>query len=140
MLFFRTISPLGLQVWVVQAVCNCLGYFVSSIAHFVFHHRVGCWYKERMHLWMLVDNCEKILWVLLVLGIRLNPSGMREVVLNVGCNHRSANWDMGSVILLQLDTIDLIPIGFLKKIHSLDVCVCLGGLQRSNHVCFSTVF
>ena len=29
------------------------------------------------------------------------------------CSHLSANWDMGSVILLQLDTIDLIPMGFL---------------------------
>ena len=30
-----------------------------------------------------------------------------------GCNHLSTNWDMGSVILLQLDTIGLIPMGFL---------------------------
>ena len=44
---------------------------------------------------------------------------------------------MGS---LQLDTIGLIPIGFLKKIHSLDVRVCLGGLQKLNHVHFSTAF
>ena len=42
---------------------------------------------------------------------------------------------MGSVILLQLDTIGLIPIG---KKYSLDVRVCLGGLQKSNHVCFSS--
>ena len=32
-----------------------------------------------------------------------------------GCNHLSANWDMGSVILLQLDTIGLIPMGFFFK-------------------------
>ena len=32
-----------------------------------------------------------------------------------GCNHRSTNWDMGSVILLQLDMIGLIPIGFFSK-------------------------
>ena len=30
-----------------------------------------------------------------------------------GCSHLSTNCDMGSVILLQLDTIGLIPIGFL---------------------------
>ena len=30
-----------------------------------------------------------------------------------GCSHLSTNWDMGSVILLQLDTMGLIPIGFL---------------------------
>ena len=30
-----------------------------------------------------------------------------------GCNQRSTNWDMGSVMLLQLDTIGLIPIGVL---------------------------
>ena len=33
--------------------------------------------------------------------------------LTCGCNHLSTNWDMRSVILLQLDTIGLIPIGFL---------------------------
>ena len=44
-----------------------------------------------------------------------------------GCNHLSTNWDMDSVILLQLDTIGLIPMGFLwiffKKIKS--GCACL---------------
>ena len=30
-----------------------------------------------------------------------------------GCSHLSTNWDMGSVILLQLETMGLIPIGFL---------------------------
>ena len=30
-----------------------------------------------------------------------------------GCGHLSTNCDMGSVILLQLDTIGLIPMGFL---------------------------
>ena len=29
--------------------------------------------------------------------------------LTCGCNHRFTNWDMCSVILLQLDTIGLIP-------------------------------
>ena len=33
--------------------------------------------------------------------------------LTCGCNHQSTNWDMVSVILLQLDMIGLIPIGFL---------------------------
>ena len=58
-----------------------------------------------------------------------------------GCNHRSTNWDMGSVMLLQLDTIGLIPIRFLWiffKKYSLDVRVCFGGLQNSNHVCFKS--
>ena len=60
-----------------------------------------------------------------------------------GCSHLSTNWDMGSVMLLQLDTIGLIPIGFLWiffKKYSLDVRVCLGGLQKSNHVCFKKPF
>ena len=46
-----------------------------------------------------------------------------------GCSHRSTNWDMGLVMLLQLDTMGLIPIGFLWsffKKYSLDVRVCLG--------------
>jgi hypothetical protein len=63
--------------------------------------------------------------------------------LTCGCNHLSTNWDMGSVILLQLDTIGLIPMGFLWiffKKKSLDVRVCLGGLQNSNHVCFKNSF
>ena len=30
-----------------------------------------------------------------------------------GCSHLSTNYDMGSVIPLQLDTIGLIPMGFL---------------------------
>ena len=30
-----------------------------------------------------------------------------------GCCHLSTNWDMGSGIMLQLDTMNLIPIGFL---------------------------
>ena len=46
---------------------------------------------------------------------------------------------MGSVMLLQLDTIGLIPMGvlwiFFKK-YNLDVRVCFGGLQKSNHDCF----
>ena len=33
--------------------------------------------------------------------------------LTCGCSHLSTNWDMRSVMLLQLDTIGLIPIGFL---------------------------
>ena len=44
------------------------------------------------------------------------------------CSHRSTNWDMGFVMLLQLDTIGLIPIGFLWilfKKYSLDVRTCL---------------
>ena len=32
--------------------------------------------------------------------------------LTCGRSHLSTNWDMGSVILLQLDTMGLIPIGF----------------------------
>lgn len=50
---------------------------------------------------------------------------------------------MGSAILLQLDTIGLIPIGFLWiffRKYSLDVCACLGGLQNSNHACFKKPF
>ena len=41
-----------------------------------------------------------------------------------GCNHRSTNWDIGSVILLQIDTVGLIPIGFFfQEIKS--GCSCL---------------
>ena len=35
--------------------------------------------------------------------------------LTYGCNHWSTNWDMVSVMLLQLDTIGIIPIGFFFK-------------------------
>ena len=35
------------------------------------------------------------------------------IFFTCGCSHLSTNCDMGSVILLQLDTIGLIPIGFL---------------------------
>ena len=42
-----------------------------------------------------------------------------------GCNQRSTNWDMGSVLLLQLDTIGLVPIGvwWIFKVQS--GCACL---------------
>ena len=66
---------------------------------------------------------------------------MKGGFFTCGCNHQSTNWDMGSVMLLQLDTIGLIPIGFLWiffKKYSLDVRVCLGGLQNSNQGCFKS--
>ena len=88
---------------------------------------------------MLIDNCGGILWFLLILRILLNLLDVKGVSFTCGCNHRSTNWDMGSVMLLQLDTIGLIPIGFLWiffKKYSLDMRVCLGGLQNSNHACF----
>ena len=47
--------------------------------------------------------------------------------LSNGWSHLSTNLDVGSVMLLQLDTMGRIPIGFLWiffKKHSLDVCVC----------------
>ena len=41
-----------------------------------------------------------------------------------GCNHRSTNWDMGSVMLLQLDTIGLrVFVNFFQEIKS--GCECL---------------
>lgn len=53
-----------------------------------------------------------------------------------GWSHLSTNCEIGSVILLQLDTMGLIPIGvlciFFRK-YNLDVRVVLGGLQNSNH-------
>ena len=49
----------------------------------------------------------------------------------------STDFEICSVILLQLDTIGLIPIGFLCiffRKYSLDVRGFSGGLQKSNHV------
>ena len=60
-----------------------------------------------------------------------------------GWSHLSTNCDMGSVILLQLDTIGLMPIGFLCiffRKYSLDVRDFSGGLQKSYHVCLIRPF
>ena len=58
--------------------------------------------------------------------------------LTNGWSHLSTNLDMGSVMLLQLDTMGRIPIGFLwifLRKYNLDVRVFAGGLHNSNHVC-----
>ena len=55
----------------------------------------------------------------------------------------SANFEICSVILLQLDTIGLMPIGFLCiffKKYSLDVRGFAGGLQKSNQVSLISSF
>ena len=54
-----------------------------------------------------------------------------------GCSHLSTNCEIFSVMLLQLDTIGLVLIGFLCiffKKYSLDVRGFSGGLQKLNHV------
>ena len=53
-----------------------------------------------------------------------------------GWSHVSTNCEIRSVMLLQLDTIGLMPIGFLCiffKKYSLDVRGLSGGLQKLNH-------
>ena len=52
----------------------------------------------------------------------------------------STNFEICSVILLQLDTIGLIPIGFLCIFYSLDVRGFAGGLQKSNQVSLISPF
>ena len=54
-----------------------------------------------------------------------------------GCSHLSTNCEIGSVMLLQLDTMGLIPIGFLCiffRKYNLGVRGLFGGLQKSNQV------
>ena len=54
--------------------------------------------------------------------------------LIIGCSQKSRNFLMFSVILLTLDTMGLIPIGFLWiffRKYSCDVLWFLGGLQKS---------
>ena len=63
--------------------------------------------------------------------------------LILGCNQWSTNSDIFSVMLLQLDTIGLIPIGFLWifcRKYSLDVLVWSGGLQNFNMCVVSSPF
>ena len=52
----------------------------------------------------------------------------------IGCSQMSTNWEMFSVTLLTLDTIGLIPMGFLCIFHrkySWEVLCFLGGIQNS---------
>ena len=84
---------------------------MCNTVHFVFHPCEGYLCKERIRLWMLIN----ILRVMFLLGLenRSYLLDMRVIFFTCGCNHQSTNWDMGSIMLLQLDTIGLIPIGFL---------------------------
>ena len=49
----------------------------------------------------------------------------------IGCSQKSTNLDIISVKLFILDTIGLIPIGFLCITYSWEVVCSLGGLQKS---------
>ena len=54
--------------------------------------------------------------------------------LMIGWSQVSTNWDTFSVTLLTLDTIGLMPIGFLwifLRKYRMDVLCCLGGMQNS---------
>ena len=94
---------------VVRVVCNYLDCFVDSIIHFVYHHCVECWCTVRIRLWMLVNN------FMVSINLRNSVESLRYEgsFFTCGCSHLSTNCDMGSVTLLQLDTIGLIPMGFL---------------------------
>ena len=59
---------------------------------------------------MLIDNCGGILWFLLNFKNSVESIRYEGSFFTCGCNHRSTIWDMGSVMLLQLDTIGLISI------------------------------
>ena len=116
-----------------------LGLFVSDIRHFVSPSSCGMLvYNEDTSM----DASRHFSGIFVVsISLRKSIESLRYEgsFFMCGCNQRCTNWDMGSVMLLQLDTIGLIPIGvlwiFFKK-YNLDVRVCLGGLQNSNHDCF----
>ena len=44
------------------------------------------------------------------------------------------NCEIGSVMLLQMDTMDQIPMGFFMDFLSLDILVWFGGWQKSTHI------
>ena len=78
---------------------SCLDCFVNSRVHSVSHPRVGCWYSDVTSM-----EASRQLWGRFVVSISFRNSvesfRYEKRFFTCGCNHRSTNWDMGSVMLL----------------------------------------